>query len=363
MTPEPRRADAVVVGAGQAGLAVAYHLRRLGMTPGEDLLIVDRGPRTGGAWQHRWESLRLGDAHRVHDLPGMADTGLSFDTAPTGRPAREVVPEYYAAYEEHWGLRVMRPAHVSRVTASARGYRMDVAGHAQSIDVRVLVSATGTWHRPRVPTVPGRELFSGRQLTTPGYRAAADFTDQRVAVVGGGTSALGFLAELDGSAASLAWYTRRPPRWWELSSALTEERGLTSVALQDEAARAGKPLPSIVSTTGLAWSPQVTHLHERGLLERRPMFARVHRDGVVEADGSCTVLETIIWATGFNADLGHLDPLAVESSRGAPAVEGGAVAGCPGLYLAGYGPQASTVSSNRAGRTMARAVMRDLGER
>ena len=61
----------VVIGAGQAGLSVAFYLRRLGLEPGEEFVVLDRGPRTGGAWQHRWEALRLGSAHRVNDLPGM----------------------------------------------------------------------------------------------------------------------------------------------------------------------------------------------------------------------------------------------------------------------------------------------------
>ncbi|MEO8528670.1 MAG: NAD(P)-binding protein, partial [Pseudolysinimonas sp.] len=66
----------VVVGAGQAGLSVGYYLRRLGLDPGNEFVMLDRGPGTGGAWQFRWESLRLGYAHRVHDLPGMDELGV-----------------------------------------------------------------------------------------------------------------------------------------------------------------------------------------------------------------------------------------------------------------------------------------------
>lgn len=361
MTSATVEADAVVVGAGQAGLAVAYHLQRRGMVAGRDLHVVDRGPRAGGAWQHRWESLRLGDAHRVHDLPGMRDTGLSFATAPTDRPAREVVPEYYAAYEEHYGLRVRRPARVARIAASDPGYRIEFADHSVAIHAPVVVNATGTWHRPRVPSVPGREIFAGRQLTTPEYRAATDFAGLRVAVVGGGTSALGFLDELDHHAAALSWYTRRPPQWLESTPTLPEELGARAVALQDQAARTGRPLPSIVSTTGLPWTPRVQRMHERGLLARKPMFTRMHRDGVLDVDGTTTVLDAVIWATGFDADLGHLAPLGVGTGDGAPTVRDGAVDGWPGLFLAGYGPQASTISSNRAGRTIAAAVTERLG--
>src|SRR5690554_5684256 len=113
--------SAVVIGAGQAGLAIAYHLARRGLALGTDAVVVDRGPDAGGAWQHRWESLRLGDAHRVHDLPGMADAGLSFDSAPQHIPAREVVADYYRRYEQHFGINVRRPVNVESVTRLADG--------------------------------------------------------------------------------------------------------------------------------------------------------------------------------------------------------------------------------------------------
>jgi len=78
VTTTPTATQVVVIGAGQAGLAVAYYLRRFELVPGEDFVILDRGPYTGGAWQHRWDALKLGSAHHVNDLPGMAEVGLSF---------------------------------------------------------------------------------------------------------------------------------------------------------------------------------------------------------------------------------------------------------------------------------------------
>src|SRR5690554_1693524 len=119
--------SAVVIGSGQAGLAIAYHLSRRGLSLASDIAVVDRGPGAGGAWQHRWESLRLGDAHRVHDLPGMADAGLSFETAPQHIPAREVVADYYRQYEQHFGITVRRPVNVESVTRVDDG-RLQVSG-------------------------------------------------------------------------------------------------------------------------------------------------------------------------------------------------------------------------------------------
>ena len=92
----------MVIGAGQAGLSVSYYLRKLGLAAGTEYVVLDRGPSTGGAWQFRWDALRIGSAHRINDLPGMDDLGLSFETADRHAPAKDVVAEYYERYEQHF---------------------------------------------------------------------------------------------------------------------------------------------------------------------------------------------------------------------------------------------------------------------
>ena len=70
-----RAVDVVVIGAGQAGLSGAYHLRRVGLRPDQDFVVLDHAPRPGGAWQFRWPSLTYGKVHGMHALPGMELTG------------------------------------------------------------------------------------------------------------------------------------------------------------------------------------------------------------------------------------------------------------------------------------------------
>lgn len=367
MDSQVTAARVVVIGAGQAGLSVAYQLTRLGLEPGSEVVIVDRGPTAGGAWQHRWSALRIGDTHAIHDLPGMDATGLSFTTAPRDEPARAVVERFYAAYEQAHHLRVVRPAAVTVVRPDTSGSHsrflvsvdVDVAGPRQ-YRAGVVVNATGTWHRPRVPLVAGTDVFAGRILTTPEYTDASEFRDQRVAVVGAGTSALGFLDELTAVGATTSWFTRRPPTFIDSGPHLGTERGLEAERLQDQAARAGKPLPSIVSTTGLPVNARVSRLASRGALDRHPMFARLVTDGAVMADGTHVGLDAVIWATGFDAELDHLDQLALPRPRGGIVVNDGESAHSPGLFLAGYGPQASTLRANRASRVMARNIMARL---
>lgn len=356
--PAHRSVDVAVIGAGQAGLAVAYHLSRRGLVPGEQVLVLDRGPGPGGAWQHRWESLTLGGTHHLHDLPGMSETGLSFATAAGDRPARDVVAEYYGEYEREHGIHVARPVTVTGVERRGPGYRIvcEPGQAVATVDARVVVSATGTWTSPRIPVVPGRELFRGVQVVTSEYRDAARFEGRRVAIVGGGTSALGFLDEVGDVAAAVLWFTRRVPSFHDEEVELSPERGRVAVSIQDDAARSGRPLPSIVSVTGLPRSPLVRRLAAKGRLVRRPMFASMTPTGVVTRDGDEIPVDAVIWATGFRPEIAHLRPLDIASALGGVVVEDGRVPSEPGLFLAGYGPQASTLSSNRAARVTAKAI-------
>src|SRR5690554_2699147 len=350
----PVGVSAVVIGAGQAGLAIAYHLARRGLVLGADAVVVDRGPDAGGAWQHRWESLRLGDAHRVHDLPGMADAGLSFDSAPQHIPAREVVADYYRQYEQHFDVNVRRPVDVESVTRLDDG-RLQVAGAGLDAPfaASVVIGAVGTWGSPREPEVPGTETFRGRQIATPEYTNAEEFAGMRVAVVGGGTSAIGFIRELDQVGATTHWFTRRPAEFLDTNAVLTQNLGRESVRIQDEAARAGRELPSIVSTTGIPLAPRIRELRDRGRLERRPMFVRVITDGVVQQDGTVLPVDAIIWAIGFRAELTPFAPLGIDARAGVKVEHGHAV-DTPGVFFAGYGPQASTISAERGARRIAR---------
>ena len=361
MTDRPTDTAVVVIGAGQAGLSVAYYLRRLGLDPGNDFVLLDRGPGPGGAWQFRWEALRLGYAHRVNDLPGMEELGVSFDTADRQAPAKEVVAAYYRRYEERFDLQVVRPANVTRVEATLDGFVVRFEGDhgAREVSTQVLVNATGTWGAPFVPWYPGMNEFRGRHLHTVEYGDSADFAGQDVVVIGGGTSAIGFLMELENVAGSLTWVTRRPIEFLE-EQELNIEAGVNAVALQDAAAREGRALPSIVSTTGVPRSRRIQAAIDRGLLQAQPMFTSLEPDGVRFADGRFQHADAIIWATGFRPELRHLAPLKLREKEGGIGVGAGAAWRNARVFFAGYGPTASTIGANRAGRTIARQVVATL---
>ncbi|MCQ9184773.1 NAD(P)-binding domain-containing protein [Streptomyces sp. IBSBF 2953] len=347
-----REVEVVVIGAGQAGLAGAFHLRRSGFEPERDFVVLDRAPAPGGAWQFRWPSLTYGKVHGMHALPGMELT----DADPS-RPSSEVVGEYFAAYERTFDLRVRRPAEV-RAVREGSGGRLLVETSDGTWSARALINATGTWGRPFWPRYPGQETFRGRQLHTAQYPGPEAFAGSRVVVVGGGASGTQHLLEIAPYAAATAWVTRRPPVFRE--GPFDEEAGRAAVALVEERVRQGLPPRSVVSVTGLPLNDAIRQGLADGVLDRLPMFDRITPEGVEWNDGRRVLADVILWATGFRPAVDHLAPLRLREPGGGIRVEGTRAVADPRIHLVGYGPSASTIGANRAGRAAVRDIRRLL---
>jgi cation diffusion facilitator CzcD-associated flavoprotein CzcO len=232
-----------------------------------------------------------------------------------------------------------------------------VAASRQSWLSRTVVNATGTWERPFLPYYPGMESFEGRQLHTHEYDGPEAFAGQHVVVVGGGASAVQLLAELS-EVASTTWVTRHPPVW--RSTPFTELAGREAVARVEQRVRQGLPPQSVVSVTGLALREQEEAAHRRGVYHREPIFDHIEATGVVWPDGRRQRADVILWATGFRPDVAHLAPLGLRSAAGGIQLDGTQAVLDPRVQLVGYGPSASTIGANRAGRVAARNVVRQL---
>lgn len=394
--------DVVVVGAGQAGLSAAYHLRRTGLVAvGErgwqavdgTFVVLDDAPAPGGAWQHRRPGLTMRGAHGVHSLPGMP-----LLVADPDEPASAAVPYYFAQYEEAFGLHVQRPVAVARVEpdpddASRLLVRSHVVGSprdAVTWRARGLVNATGTWRKPFWPSVPGRDRFRGRQLHSSDLREPAELADGHVLVVGGGTSAVELLLAL-ADVTTTTWVTRRPPAWRD--DELTQEGGREAVAQMDARTRAGLAPGSVVSVTGLPLTDRTRAGIASGVLRARPMFTTLTPDGArwdepmpvpapADGPGAATVpggapavrggvggwvtgppevrARTVLWCTGFRPAIEHLAPLGLRARGGGILMAGTQVVADPRVQLVGYGPSASTIGANRAGREAALNLRRLL---
>ncbi len=350
-----------MLGAGQAGLSASHHLARRGVRH----LVLDADPAPGGAWQHRWDSLTMADVHGVHELP--QDHGATEDTADPAEPAapardaepaNRAVPAYFAAYERRHALPVVRPVRVDRVT-DGPGALLTVHAGTRTWLTRTLVNATGTWSQPHVPTYPGARDFAGLQVHTRDYPGAEAFRGLRTVVVGGGASAVQLLGEVAPVTDTL-WVTRRPPVW--RTDDFTAEAGRAAVAQVADRVRRGLPPASVVGVTGLALREQERAAAALGAYDRQPMFASLEREGVRWADGRFEPVQAVLWATGFRPAVRHLAPLRLRTRDGGIRLDrhGTTAVDDPRVQLVGYGPSASTIGANRAGRHAAVGVLAAL---
>ena len=346
-----------VIGAGQAGLSSAWHLRNRGLAPHDGFVVLDQSPTAGGAWQFRWPSLTLSTVNRIHDLPGMT-FGEAINTSEANVPAALAVPQYFAAYEKAFDLPVHRPVVVQVVCDRNGAFRIE--SDALTVTARGIINATGTWETPYIPEYPGAAGFAGRQLHTRDYRTATEFFGQHVLIVGAGISAIQLLDEIS-MVTRTTWVSRRPPEF--RAEPFDESAGRAAVRLVEERVRRGLPPQSVVSVTGLPITPRIVDMRERGVLNRMPMFSEILETGVRWDDGTELDVDVILWCTGFRSSLDHLAPLQLRNDRGGITMTGRLatqVAKDPRIHLVGYGPSASTIGANRAGGAAAEELMAQL---
>ncbi|MFE2106146.1 ArsO family NAD(P)H-dependent flavin-containing monooxygenase [Kitasatospora sp. NPDC059463] len=343
-----RAVQVLVIGGGQAGLAAGYHLRRAGL----DFAILDTAPTPGGAWQHYWESLRLFSPAAYASLPGRPMPHQNGHDHPD---AAHVV-DYLTAYEKRYELPVHRPVRVRAVEDAGDGGLLartdDGTWHT-----RALISATGSWSRPFVPAVPGRELFTGRHLHARDYRRAEDFTGQRVVVVGGGNSGAQIAADLLGSAAAVRWVTRRPAR---LLPDEIDGRALFEIAT----GRVRDGGPRIADLGDIVAVEPVRRARAAALLPDHRMFTALTPTGLLHPDGTAWPADAVIWCTGFRPALHHLTPLGLRTGeRGRIATDGTRAVTDPRVHLLGYGDWTGPASATLigVGRT-ARTAVAQIGE-
>jgi len=362
------RPDVCIVGGGQSGLSVAYHLRRADRrrTTPLSVVVVDDRPRGGGAWQDGWSSLRLFSPAGYSSLPGWPMPAWTGDDTP---PASHVV-DYLRRYEERFDVEVARPHHVRTVEVDDGGERLVVDAGAGRWSARVVVNATGTWSAPFWPSVAGMREFRGRQLHTHDYRTPDAFAGSRVLVVGGGNSGAQVAADLRIAGVAVTWACQRAPRFLpdEVDGRALFEAATARVRSPDDHA-------GVASLGDVVAVPPVRHARDDLGLRAVGMVERLTPDGATWPDGTTASFDAVIWCTGFRPALAHLRGL--RSSGGADAVgsrprtvvpegwERGEQAvrwaADPRVYFAGYGDWCGPASATLIGAGMpARAIAEDI---
>lgn len=238
-----------------------------------------------------------------------------------------------------------------------RNGRFIVRTNGVGFNARGLINATGTWKTPHCPTYPGWETFQGRQLHTGNYKNAEEFVGKHVIIVGGGISAIQLLGEIS-EVTDTTWVTRRPPDFKNYE--FNPDLGREAVAMVEQRVRAGLSPKSVVSVTGLPITPAIEKMLKNGTLDRKPMFKEIIKTGVKWEDGTTLDADVIFWNTGFRHSLEHLDSLGLMNDRDGIEMTGRLatqVVKDPRIHLVGYGPSASTIGANRAGRSAARELI------
>lgn len=345
--------DVIIIGGGQAGLATAYYLRRAGIQHA----VLDAGRTAGGAWVHGWESLRLFSPREWSSLPGWMMPASAEDEYPS----RDDAIAYLTAYEQRYGIAVERPVAVRCIVRGTDGLDVETDHGVRS--ARMVVSATGTWSKPFIPTYPGQDSYTGVQLHSAHYQTPAPFIGKRVLVVGGGNSGAQIMADLSNSARA-SWVTVEPPVFLpdEVDGRVLFARATERWKAQKEGRTVDAPIGGLGDIVAVA---PVRAARARGDLTTRRPFRAFIPEGVVWDDGSSEVIDAVIWCTGFRPALDHLQGLGVINQQGRVDVDGNRAVLEPRLWLVGYGDwtgpaSATLIGVGRSARSLVDEIARSL---
>ncbi len=321
------RFDTVIIGGGQAGLAVGYHLTR----QRHSVVILDAGDRVGDPWRERWDSLRVFTPARYDGLPGW-----SFPAPGWSYPTKDEVADYLESYAARFRLPVRTGIRVDGLYRGDSGYV--VTSGRTRYEADNVVVATGGYQAPRIPEFATELDPDIVQLHSSGYRNATQLRAGGVLVVGAGNS--GAEIAVEAAADHPTWLSGRdtgqepvraggladrfitPPFWFLLSRVLTVRTPLGR-RVRHQLSGHGLPLARVrrkdVVRAGIERVPRVT-----GVRDGLPMLE----------DGAVLEPRTVIWCTGFVTDFSWIDLPGLDQD-GEPRHERGIVRSHPGLYFLG----------------------------
>jgi putative flavoprotein involved in K+ transport len=313
--------DVLVIGGGQAGLAMGYQLSQRGLR----YQIVDAGDEVGHVWASRWDSLRLFTSGRYDSLPGLA-----FPTAADSYPGKNDVVAYLKSYASKFNLPVRLDTTVTSLTRSDAIY-VAKAGE-DSLEARHAIVATGAFQVPSTPAVARQLDPEIYQIHSVDYRRPEALPPGRVLVVGAANTGCQIALELSATHTVELSVGQRIPTIPQRPLGRDVWRWATAVRLDKVTAgsRLGRRLAGRDQIIGAG--PR--RLARRHGIRLRPRMTGVSGRTVTFSDGSASSYDAVVWATGFTSDHTWIDIPGVSDQEGRLRQSRG-VTRSPGLYTLG----------------------------
>jgi len=323
-----KRIPTVVIGGGQTGLSVGFHLARRGLP----FVILDASARVGDAWRNRWDSLRVFTPVRYTSLPG-----LPFPARGPQSPTKDEIADYLESYAQHFRLPVRLNSIVQRVSKEEGHFLVETGTERWETD-NVIV-AMANYQHPRIPEFAAKLDPGTRQLHSHAYRNPAQLQTGDVLVVGAGNSAADIALEL--AKTHKTWMAGKesghiPLRIdtffvRQIFFRLLRFIGHHVVSLRTPIGRKNRPRLLSRSTPLVRVKPW--DLLAAGV-QRVPRVIGVKNGRPLLQDGRSLDVQTVIWCTGYHPGFSWLD-LPVFDPTGQPQHDRGVVANVPGLYFVG----------------------------
>jgi putative flavoprotein involved in K+ transport len=316
-TPE---IDVVVIGGGQAGLAIGYYLAQ----QGRRFTILEAAAVPAAAWRNRWNSLELFTPVRYDSLPGRR-----FPGDPDTYPLRDDVVEYLTAYARDFELPVELDSRVRSVTNSGGRYLVELDDRAYEADQ--VVVATGPFQVPRTPAIACDLHRDVVNFHSSEYRTPGALPPGPVLVVGGGNTGFQIAAELSQTHdVSLSVGSRQMPLPQRLFGrdlfTVLEATGLMGKTVDSRIGQRMKDRDTLIGS-------RARTLRRRHGVTLRPRATDASGTTVGFGDGTTTEVSSVIWATGFGLDHSCIDvPVFDEAGS---VIHSRGVTQSPGLYFLG----------------------------
>lgn len=318
------RVGTLIIGGGQAGLAMGYHLAKAD----RPFTILDANARVGDSWRKRWDSLRVFSPASLSGLPGWR-----FPAPDWSFPTKDELADYLEAYAQRFDLRVRTGITVTRL--SRQGDRFVAMAGDRRFDADNVVVASGFDHTPKIPHFSSDLDPRVLQLHSTQFRNPDQLRPGNVLVVGAGNS--GAEIAMDVSRTHRTWLSgayRRMPIGPSRSRYLTAVIWpIVSHVLTVDTPIGRRARPKILAGNAPVERVRLKDLAAAGV-ERVPRTAGARDGSPVLDDGRVLDVANVIWCTGFRADFGWID-LPIFDDSGEPVHRRGVVPTVPGLYFLG----------------------------